>query len=96
MLFAAGIGAAGYLFKKLDCSPAPTILGLVLGPMLEENFRRSMQLSEGNPMIFVERPISLTLLILSVVLVVILMRISLRSRYTAGGDIRGAENEPPD
>jgi TctA family transporter len=78
VVLAAGVGAAGYFFKKLNCSPAPTILGLVLGPLLEENFRRSMQLSRGDPMVFFERPISLFLLVLSAILVIVLTRITLR------------------
>ncbi|UXM96487.1 tripartite tricarboxylate transporter permease (plasmid) [Bartonella sp. HY329] len=57
---------AGYIFVKLDCEVAPLILGLVLGPMLEENFRRAMSIGRGNAMIFVERPLSAALLIIAV------------------------------
>ena len=67
-------GALGYLLVKLGCEPAPLLLGFVLGPLLEEHLRRAMILSRGNPMIFLERPISATLLVLSVIaLVVVLM-----------------------
>jgi len=58
----AVFGALGYLFIKLDCEPAPFLLGFVLGPMLEDHFRRAMLVSRGDPMIFVERPISAVLL----------------------------------
>jgi TctA family transporter len=58
----AAFGAIGYLFIKLDCEPAPFLLGFVLGPMLEDHFRRAMMVSQGDPMIFVERPISAVLL----------------------------------
>ncbi|WP_185985577.1 tripartite tricarboxylate transporter permease [Aureimonas mangrovi] len=58
-----GFGLVGYLFMKLGCEPAPLLLGFVLGPMLEENVRRAMLLSRGDPMIFLERPISLTILV---------------------------------
>ncbi len=61
-----GIGLVGYLFFKLRCEAAPLLLGLILSPLLEENLRRSMLLSRGDPMIFVERPISVTFLILAV------------------------------
>jgi len=59
-------GLLGYIFRRLDCEPAPLILGMVLGPMMEEYLRRSMLLSRGSPMIFVERPLSATLLALTV------------------------------
>ena len=47
-------GVIGYAFRKLDCEPAPLLLGLVLGPMLEENFRRAMVLSDGDWSVFVQ------------------------------------------
>jgi TctA family transporter len=56
--------------RKLDCEPAPLLLGLVLGPMLEENFRRAMVLSDGDWSIFVRRPISLGFLLLALGLLV--------------------------
>jgi TctA family transporter len=71
VLMTAGFGALGYLFFKLRCEPAPLILGFILGPMMEENLRRAMLLSRGDPMVFVTRPLSLSLLILAVALVVI-------------------------
>jgi putative tricarboxylic transport membrane protein len=55
----------GYVLFKLGCEPAPLILGFILGPLMEENLRRSMLLSSGDPMIFLRRPISLSLLIVS-------------------------------
>jgi TctA family transporter len=64
-------GVAGYIFAKLDCDAAPLIMGLLLGPMMEENFRRAMFLSRGNPVIFVDRPISAALLAVTVVCLVI-------------------------
>jgi TctA family transporter len=58
-------GLLGYVFSKLGCEPAPMLLGFILGPLMEENFRRAMQLSRGDPMIFVERPISAAMLALA-------------------------------
>jgi len=55
-------GFLGYLFKKLDCEAAPFILGLILGPMIEEYLRRSMLLSRGDPTIFISRPMSAVML----------------------------------
>ncbi|MBY5828523.1 tripartite tricarboxylate transporter permease [Rhizobium leguminosarum] len=55
-------GFVGYLLYKLRCEPAPLLIGFVLGPMLEEYLRRAMVVSRGNPMVFVERPVSAVLL----------------------------------
>ncbi len=56
----AFFGLIGYFFIKLECEPAPMILGYVLGPLMEENLRRAMLLSRGDPTVFFTRPISLT------------------------------------
>ena len=63
--------AIGYLFYKLRCEPAPLLLGFILGPMMEENLRRAMLLSRGDPTVFFTRPLSLTLLLMAAALVVI-------------------------
>jgi len=55
-------GVIGYVFVKLDCEPAPMLLAFILGPMMEEYLRRALLLSRGNPMVFIERPISATML----------------------------------
>jgi len=52
----------GYMCSKLKMEPAPLLIGFVLGPMMEEHLRRAMLLSRGDPMVFLERPISATLL----------------------------------
>ena len=65
--------AFGYVLYKLDCEPAPLVLGFILGPLMEENLRRSMLLSDGDPMIFVNRPISLTLLLMSAAFVALVV-----------------------
>jgi TctA family transporter len=69
-------GAVGWLLLKLDCEPAPLLLGFVLGPLLEEHLRRAMIISRGDPTIFVnftERPISATLLVFSVITLAIVL-----------------------
>jgi len=73
-------GALGVFFIKVGAEPAPFILGFVLGPLMEENFRRAMQLSRGSPMVFVERPISALLLGLALVLLVILILPAVRAK----------------
>ena len=67
----AGFGLIGYLFFKLGCEPPPLLLGFVLGPMMEENFRRALLLSRGDFTTFLTRPLSLGLLIAAALLVVI-------------------------
>jgi TctA family transporter len=61
----------GYLCLKLDCEPAPLILGFVLGPMMEENLRRALLISRGDPSVFVSEPISLGFLIASALLLIV-------------------------
>jgi TctA family transporter len=62
------VGLAGYLLLLLDFHPASVLLGFVLGPRIEENFRRSMLISRGDALVFLERPISAFFLFLCVVL----------------------------
>ena len=71
MYSVALFGLVGYLFFKLGCEPAPLLLGFVLGPMLEEHLRRAMIISRGDPMIFLNRPISLGLLIMAAIALVV-------------------------
>lgn len=75
----AGFGVLGYIFLKLGCEGAPFLLGLVLGPMLEEYFRRTMILSDGSLMVFVERPVSLTLLVAAALLLFMTVMPSFRT-----------------
>jgi len=59
----AFFGLLGYALIKLGCEPAPLLLGFVLGPLLEQHLRRSLTISQGDPSVFITRPISLLLLI---------------------------------
>src|SRR3954454_22179902 len=80
VLFIAFFGIVGYLLMKLDCEPAPLLLGFVLGPMLEENLRRAMLLSRGSPMVFVTHPLSLGLLVVAAALLVIVVMPNIRAK----------------
>jgi putative tricarboxylic transport membrane protein len=71
-------GLLGYVFIKLQCEPAPLLLGFVLGPMMEENLRKAMTISHGDPAVFVTRPLSLSMLALAGVLLFILILPSVR------------------
>jgi putative tricarboxylic transport membrane protein len=64
-------GFIGYILRKIDYPAAPFLLGLVLGPMMENSFRQSMAIGRGNPAIFFQRPFSAVLLILVAIVVLI-------------------------
>jgi putative tricarboxylic transport membrane protein len=67
----AAFGVLGYALIRWGCEPAPLLLGFVLGPLLEENLRRAMIISRGDPTVFVTRPISAFLLLLAVTALVV-------------------------
>jgi TctA family transporter len=66
-------GLLGFVLYKCGCEPAPFLLGFVLGPMMEQNLRRALVLSRGDPLTFVERPISLALLAIALVLLALVI-----------------------
>lgn len=76
----AFFAAVGYLLIRFGCEPAPLLLGFVLGPLLEEHLRRAMIISRGDPMIFITRPISATLLGLALLAVLIAVLPSIRRK----------------
>ena len=63
------IGALGFVMRRYDFPTAPVIIGMILGPLAEQEFRRAMTISQGDPMIFLERPLSLTLLMVALIAV---------------------------
>ena len=73
-------GVLGYFCMKLECEPAPLILGFILGPMMEENLRRAMLLSRGDPTTFVTKPISAVLLGLAVLMLIVVVSPVLRKK----------------
>jgi putative tricarboxylic transport membrane protein len=76
----AACGLAGYLLFKLECEPAPLLLGFVIGRLMEDYFVRSMRLSFGDSTVFFTRPISLTLLIVSAVLLIVVLLPAIRKK----------------
>jgi TctA family transporter len=80
VLLTAGFGAVGFFLCKLGFEPTPLILGFILGPAMEENLRRSLLLSRGDPSVFLTRPASLGLLILAVALLATVLLPSFRRR----------------
>jgi putative tricarboxylic transport membrane protein len=73
-------GFLGYIFIKLRCEPAPMILAFVLGPLMEENLRRALLISRGDPTVFLTRPISFGFLLATVAFLMILVIPALRRR----------------
>jgi len=79
---AAVFGLAGYLLFKLGCEPAPFLLGFILGPGLEENLRRALVLSRGDPSVFITQPISAALLLASVAMLAMVVGPAVRKWRT--------------
>jgi TctA family transporter len=76
------IGILGYVLLRLGFHPAPILLGFVLGPRFEENFRRAMLISRGDLAVFVERPISAVFIFLCVLLIGVQIYVRLRGPKT--------------
>ena len=72
------IGILGYVLLRLGFHPAPILLGFVLGPRFEENFRRAMLISRGDILVFIERPISAVFVGLSVLLIALQIYVRIR------------------
>lgn len=69
---AFGFGLVGYLLTRFGCEPAPFLLGYILGPMLEDNLRRALTISGGDPGVMFTQPVSLALLVASAALLALL------------------------
>src|SRR5262245_32880041 len=81
-------GFVGYILLKLGCSFPPMILAMVLGPLMEENLRRSLLLSDGDPSVFLQRPISCGFIVTTVLLLLLFILPAFRKRRS---DIENAE-----
>jgi TctA family transporter len=66
-------GLLGYVFIKLGCEPAPLLLAMVLGPMMEDELRRGMTIHKGDPSVFLKSPFSVAMLVLAVLLLVMVV-----------------------
>jgi putative tricarboxylic transport membrane protein len=78
------VGVLGYVLAKLECEPAPLILGYVLGPLMEEYLRRAMLLSRGDPSVFFTRPISLAFMIGTVLILAVMIAPVVRGKRGGG------------
>ncbi len=86
---------AGYVLMKLKCEPAPLLLGFVIGPLLEENLRRAMTLGRGDPTVFLTRPISLTLILLTVAVLLVVLLPQVRRKRAEVFRRRGLDRTAP-
>ncbi|HZM48472.1 MAG TPA: tripartite tricarboxylate transporter permease [Burkholderiales bacterium] len=73
-------GVIGFMWMKLEMPPAPMLLGFVLGPLMEENLRRALLISRGDPTVFFTRPISLGFMIATVLIVIVMVLPGIRAR----------------
>ena len=73
MVMTAVFALFGYILVKFECEPAPLVLGFILGPLMEENLRRALVISRGDPMIFLESWISIVLLALTVLVIALIV-----------------------
>jgi TctA family transporter len=76
----AGLSAVAYVLLKLDCEPAPLILGFILGPMMEEQMRRAMMINFGDVTVFLTRPLSAAFLIAAAGMMLLIALPSLRAK----------------
>jgi len=73
-------GVIGFVWIKLGCSPAPMLLGFVLGPLMEEHLRRALLMSRGDPSVFFTRPISLFFIVVTIGVLLAMVASALRAR----------------
>ena len=79
-ILTALFGLFGYICVKTESEPAPMLLGYILGPLMEENLRRAMLLSRGDPIVFFQRPISAVMLVLAILLLLIIVLPNVRKK----------------
>jgi len=77
---AAIFGVIGFVWLRLECAPAPMLLGFVLGPLMEENLRRALLISRGDPTVFFTRPISLGFMIATALIVIVMAAPAVKKR----------------
>jgi putative tricarboxylic transport membrane protein len=73
-------GALGYVLARLECEPAPMLLGFILGPMMEEYLRRAMLISRGDPLVLLQRPISAVILVVAVLAMAVVVMPAIRNK----------------
>jgi len=77
------IGVVGFLMRRFGFPVAPAVIGMILGPLAEQQFRRALSISQGDYSVFVTRPLSLTLLVLSALALVVPVVLDVRAKRVA-------------
>ncbi len=90
ILMLAGFGVVGYIFAKLGCPAAPLLLGVILGPLIEENLRRALLINRGDPTVFLTHPISAAMLIAMAAMIATFAYTSLRRRGGPAAEVSGS------
>jgi TctA family transporter len=80
VLLMALFGILGVVFVRLECEPAPLILGFILGPLMEENLRRTLMISRGDPTVLFAKPISAFFLIAAMILFAMILAPNIRKK----------------
>jgi putative tricarboxylic transport membrane protein len=88
------LGIVGYILRKLDFPTAPIILGFVLAELMEQNLRRALAITNGDISILFESPISITLWVLAVLVLVVPILLRVRSRRKEARLEQGMLDEP--
>jgi putative tricarboxylic transport membrane protein len=83
-------GVLGYLLLRFECPPAPLLLSFILGPLLEDNFRRAMLIAGGDPSAIFDRPLAVALVLLSLVIMLALAIPALRRKRDSAFDGAGS------
>ena len=78
------IGVLGYVLAKLECEPAPLLLGYVLGPLMEEYLRRAMLIARGDWTVFFTRPISLAFMVATLLILAVMIAPAVRKKPVMG------------
>lgn len=83
VVLSALFGLLGYVFIKVGCEPAPLLLGFILGPLMEQNLRRALLLSRGDPTVFFTRPISLAFMLAAALMLLVMLAPTVRRKREA-------------
>src|SRR5690606_28035111 len=86
------IGVLGFLMRRFGFPVAPAVIGMILGPLAEQQFRRALAISQGDYSVFFTRPLSLTLLVLAFLALVVPAVLDARARRAAGRADVGVPN----
>ena len=87
LLVVFALGVLGFVMRRFDYPLAPVILGIVLGPLIDNNFRRGMIMTDGNVFTLLTRPLTLSILVLAVLFFVIPFAIRLWGRARGSKDL---------